>query len=109
MLNDTDDVGSVSASGAFSMVRVDSPVLESGDGLLDEAGFIERVGVDKSLDVIFVTDGEAGVDGCWGGSPVFVEFEAADAGFGLFLERQQIRIVAFARDAVVQRQCVYGL
>ena len=84
MFDDGDDVWCVAAAGAFGVVGVDCAVFEGGDGGFDEAGFVEGVGVDEALDVVLVADGEAGVDcdGC--AAPVFVQFEAADACFGLF-------------------------
>lgn len=60
-----DDVGCVASAGAFGVVGVDCAVFEGGDGLLDVSGFVECVGVDEALDVVFIADTEAVVDGCW--------------------------------------------
>ena len=107
--DDADDVGGVAAARAFGVVRVDGSPFDGRDGGLDEAGFVERVCVDERLDVVFVADCQAGVDGGGGAAPVFVELEAADARFGLLLEGAEFGIVAFSCYAVVHRECVDGL
>jgi len=56
VFDDGDDVRGVAAAGAFGVVGVDGPVFEGRDGRLDEAGFVEGVGVDEALDVVFVAD-----------------------------------------------------
>src|SRR5690606_26157145 len=76
----TDDVGRVAATGAFGVEGVNGAALEGGDGVLDEAGFVERVGMDHHLHVVVVGDGEAVVDGSRGGAPVLVQLEAGGAG-----------------------------
>ena len=49
---DADDVGRMAAAGALGMERVDGAALEGGDRVLDEAAFVERVGVDRHLHVV---------------------------------------------------------
>ena len=49
---DLDDVRGVAAAGPLGVVGVDRPALEGGDGVLDEAGLVERVGVDGHLHVV---------------------------------------------------------
>ena len=48
---DPDDVGRVAAARALGVVGVDRPPGMARDRVLDEAGFVERVGVDGDLDV----------------------------------------------------------
>lgn len=46
----------MATAGAFGVVGVDCAVFYGGDCLFDEAGFVESVGVDEALDVVFVAD-----------------------------------------------------
>src|SRR5207244_10849000 len=46
-----DDVGGMPAAGAFGVEGVDVAPFEGGDRVLDKAGFVERVAVDRDLDV----------------------------------------------------------
>ena len=57
-----DDVGRVAAARAFGVVRVDHAALERLDAGLDEAGFVQRVGVDRDLHVVVVGHRQAVVD-----------------------------------------------
>ena len=85
--HDPDDVGGVPASRALGVIRVDRPALERPDRVLDEAGLVERVGVDRDLDVHLVGHGERGVDGGRRRSPVLVELEADRARLDLLPQR----------------------
>ena len=53
----------------------------------EEAGLVERVGVDGDLDVVLVGHRQAGVDDGGRGAPVLVELQAAGAGLDLVAER----------------------
>ena len=53
---DLDDVGRVAAAGALGVEGVDGAALEGRDGVLDEARFVQRVGVDRHLHVHLVGD-----------------------------------------------------
>ena len=77
---DLDDVGRVAAAGAFGVEGVDRAALERGDRVLDEAGLVERVGVDHHLHVVVVGDRQAAVDRRRRRAPVLVQLEAAGAG-----------------------------
>src|SRR5690606_26994380 len=78
--------GAVAAAGTLGVVGVDGATLEGGQGVLHEAGFVEGVGVDRSLDVVLFRHRQAAVDGRRGGAPVLVEFHAHGAGFELLLQ-----------------------
>ena len=56
---DPDDVRRVAAAGAFGVIGVDRAAADGRDGVLDESGFVDRVGVDGHLDVEFVGDRQA--------------------------------------------------
>ena len=103
---DLDDVGRVAAAGAFGVEGVDGAALERLDGVLDEAGFVERVGVDHHLDVVVVGDREAAIDRRRRRAPVFVQLQRAGAGLDHFLERRRPRGVAFAGEAEIDREIV---
>ena len=49
-----DDVRRVAAAGAFGVVGVNRPAADRGNRVVDEAGFVERVGVNRHLHVEFV-------------------------------------------------------
>ena len=53
---DLDDVGRVAAARALRVEGVDGAALEGRDRVLDEARFVQRVGVDHHLDVVVVGD-----------------------------------------------------
>ena len=96
-----DDVRRVAAAGALGVVGVDGAVLERGDGVLDEAQLVQRVGVDHHLDVVFVGDGEAVVDRRRRGAPVLVQLERRGAAGHLLLQRRRQRGVALAGEGEV--------
>ena len=102
VLDDGDDVWRVAATRAFGMVSMNSAAGDGFDGLFDEAGFVERVGVDEALHIVFVADTQARVDGGGRGAPVFVQLEAHGAGDALLLQAALAAVVAFARDAEVE-------
>lgn len=56
MFNDGNDVGRMSTACTFSVVSVDSAILESSDGSLNKARFVECVCVNESLNVVLVAD-----------------------------------------------------
>ena len=74
---DTDDIRRVAAAGSFGVEAVDRPALHRGDRVGEEAGLVQRVGVDGDLDVVLVGYREARVDDRGRGAPVFVQLEAA--------------------------------
>ena len=88
---------------------VNGASLEGGDGVFDETGFIERVGVDCHLHVHPVGDGKAGIDRRRRGAPVLVQLEAAGAGEHLFNERVGQGRIALAEEAEIDRQPFGGL
>ena len=101
---DLDDVGRMAAAGAFGVEGVDGAALERRDGVLDEAGFVERVGVDHHLDVVVVGDRQAAVDRRRRRAPVLVQLQRAGAGLDHLLERRRARRVALAGKAEIDRE-----
>src|SRR5271157_5857875 len=87
LAGDLDDVRRVAAAGAFRVVTMDGPPFDGADRVVDEAGLVERVGVDGDLDIHGVGNSKAVVDGGGGGAPVLVQFQPAGAGLDLILEK----------------------
>ena len=106
---DLDDVRRVAAAGAFGVEGVNGAALERLDGVLDEAGFVERVGVDHHLDVVVVGDRKAAVDRRRRRAPVLVQLQRAGAGLDHFLERRRARRIALAGEAEVDGKIVRRL
>ena len=63
----------------------DRAALDGGDGVLDEARFVERVGVDRHLHVGGVGHVQAVVDRRRRGAPVLVQLQADGAGLDLLV------------------------
>ncbi len=51
-----DDIGSMAAARAFGVIGVNRPAFEGGQGILDETGFVERVGMNRHLHVVAFGD-----------------------------------------------------
>ena len=83
-----DDVRRVAAAGAFGVIGVDHAALERLDRGFDEAGLVQRVGVDRDLRVGPVGRGQCGVDRSGRGAPVLVELQPDRAGLDLLQQRR---------------------
>ena len=88
----------MAAAGAFGVIGVNRAVLERGDRVFDESGFVQRVGMNRDLNVEFIRDVQALIDRCRSRAPVFMEFQTQRAGANLFAKRFGQRGVAFARN-----------
>jgi len=101
---DADDVGRVAAAGALGMEGVDGAALERRDRVLDEARFVERVGVDRDRHVVPVRHRQAIIDGGGGGAPILMQLQAAGAGLDLLDQRAGQRRVTLAEEAEIHRK-----
>ena len=70
---DANDVRSVAAAGAFGVIGVDGAAGDGGHRGFEETGLVDCVGVNCDLNVEFVGDFQAGVDGGGRRAPIFVE------------------------------------
>ncbi len=84
-----------------------APPGDGGEGVLDEAGLVERVRVQRDLDPGGVGDPQAGVDrgGCR--APVLVQLEPGRAGAELFPHRRVADRVPLAEQDDVHRPVVH--
>ena len=106
---DVNDVRRVAAAGAFGVIRVDGAALERANRILHEAGFVERVGVNRHLHVEFIRDGKRAIDGSGRRSPIFVEFQSDRAGQDLLAQRLGKRSIALAEKTEIDRKALGGL
>ena len=81
-----DDVRGVAAARALGVIGVDRASGDRRERGLDEARFVERVGVDRDLDVEFVGDAQRGIDRRRRRAPVFVQLESDRAGLDLLAQ-----------------------
>ncbi len=68
--------------------------------------FVQRVGVDHHLHVVFFGDRQAAIDRRRRRAPVLVQLERTGAGLDHFLQRGGARGVAFAGEAEIDRERV---
>ena len=71
--------------------------------------FVERVGVQLHLEIEFVGDGKARIDGRRHRTPVFVNLQPDTAGFELLDERRRFVGIAAPEEAEVDRPVLRGL
>jgi len=74
-----------------------------GDGVLYEARFVDRVRMNRDLNVHRIGDLQARIDGRGRCAPVFVELQAARSGADLFLQRCGGGRVALSEEAEIYR------
>src|SRR5688500_1684970 len=99
----------MAAAGTFGMIGVDGAALEGGEGAFHEPGLVERIRVDCDLDIEFIRNGEAGVDGGRRGAPILVKLETDGSGEDLLAQRFRRRAVAFAEETEIDWECFRGL
>lgn len=108
MFNNADNVWSMAATSAFSVIGMDDTVLEGTNGGLNVSGLIEGIRVNKTLHVKLVTDRQARINGGGSASPVLVQLETTSACNDLFAERFWSTVVALASDTYVEWELVTG-
>ena len=83
LAGDLDDVRRVSAAGAFGVIRVDGAAVDGADRVFDEAGLIQRVGVDADLHIVLIGHVQRAVDDSRRGAVVLMVLETAGTRFDL--------------------------
>ena len=101
-----DDVRRMAAARTFGVEGVDGAVLEGGQRVLEEAAFVQRIGVDRDLDIHLVGHRQAVVDRGRRRAPVLMQFQADRAGTYLFFQRQRQADIALAEEAQIHRESV---
>src|SRR5882757_3591353 len=95
----------MTASGAFGVEGMDGAALERRNRILDEARFVQRVGVDRDLNVELVGDRQTCIDGSRRRAPILMKLETASPGLDLLDKRVGGRSVAFAKKTEIHRKC----
>jgi len=98
-----DDVGRVSAARALGVIGVDRAARNRANRLFEKAHLVERIGVNRHLDVGRIRYREGGIDRARRRAPVFVQFQTEAARVDLFVERCESGRIAFAEKADVDR------
>ncbi len=75
-----DDVRRVAAAGAFGVIGVNRAAFERGNGAFDKAGFVQGVGMNRHLHVVFVRDAQTAINRGGSRAPIFVQLQADGAG-----------------------------
>jgi hypothetical protein len=96
MISGAYDIGGVAAAGTLGVKGVDGAALEGSQRILHEARFVQRVGVDRHLNVVLLGHVETVVDRSRRSAPIFVQLEPDAASHHLLDQRLGQAGVAFA-------------
>src|SRR5258708_38276830 len=84
---DTYNIGRVPTASALGVIGVDRAPSDGRDGIFDESGLVDGVGVDRNLHIILVSNAQTGINCRWSGPPVLVQFQPTGAGAQLLGQR----------------------
>ena len=99
-----DDVRCVAAASTLGVEGVDYAVTDCSQGVVHKAALVQGVGVDCNLNVQLIRNGQCGVDGVSGCTPVLVDLQADCTSADLLTQRVRVRCVALAQEANVDRE-----
>ena len=88
----------------FAVIGMDRTILEGGDRVLDKPRFVQRIGVDRDLNIKLLGNRQRIVDYGRGRAPVFMQLEPHGAGSHLFLQRFFPGGVPLGEESEVERQ-----
>src|SRR5258706_13299768 len=94
----------MTAACALRMVGVNCAPLDGGDGGIDKAGLVERVGMDRHLNIVLIGDAQTAVNRRRSCAPVFVQLETDGAAENLFGQTGGQGGVPFSGEAEVERE-----
>src|SRR5215475_7254266 len=91
----------MSAPGTFCVVSVDGTTAEGSYRVLDKSRFVQRVGVNSHLHIVFFSHTQTAVDGSWRCAPVLVQLQPQSTRLDLFTQRLWHRAITFTQEAEI--------
>src|SRR5258708_38880534 len=79
----------MSATRALGMISMNRSSFDRCNRFFDKAGFVDRVGMNRYLDIVLVGNLQTSIDCRRGRAPILMQLQSAGAGFNLFRERRQ--------------------
>src|SRR5690349_20261306 len=99
----------MATAGSLGMKRVNGPALEGPDRIFDKTTFVQRVSVNKDLNIHLICDRETAINGAGCCAPVFMELETTGAGLDLLNQARSETCIAFAEEAEIHGKGVGSL
>ncbi|MNE51968.1 hypothetical protein D3C80_1466220 [compost metagenome] len=93
-----DNIRRMAAARAFGMKRMDGATVNRGQRVLDKTRLVQRVAVQRHLNIHLLGDAQRAVDRRRRRTPVFVNFKTNGPRRDLLAQRVRIRAVAFAEQ-----------
>ncbi|MNW68839.1 hypothetical protein D3C74_477070 [compost metagenome] len=74
----------MSATSAFRVVRMDCPAIDRGQCVFEKSGFVQCIGMNSDLNIMFTGGSQAGIDSARSGTPILVQLQTDYTRFNLF-------------------------
>ncbi|MNY02071.1 hypothetical protein D3C86_1346280 [compost metagenome] len=99
----------MAAARTFCMEGMDGATSDGGDSVFHETAFVQRIGVDHHLHVVFIGHRQAIVDGGRRRAPVLMQFQRGSAGKDHLFQRRWQRGIALAGEREIHREGIEAL
>src|SRR5260370_14121095 len=109
LAGDANDVGRMTTAGALGVIHVNGATADRFQRILDEAGFVQRVGMDLHLEIVLIGDTQTGIDRRRHRAPVLVKLEAHHAGLELLDQWRAALRITPAPETKNYSPCLCGL
>src|SRR5262249_43686030 len=77
----------MSGARALGMIRVNRAPGDGSNSVLDKPSFVQSVGMNRDLYIVFIGGLQTGIDSRRGGTPILVQLQAAGPGEDLLGKR----------------------
>src|SRR5258708_31108366 len=98
----------MSATRALGMISMNRSSFDRCNRILDKAGFVDRVGMNRYLDIVLVGNLQTSIDCRRGRAPILMQLQSAGAGFNLFRERRQRTGISLAQETKIHGPMLGG-
>jgi hypothetical protein len=75
LLNNFDDIRSMTTSSTFGMVRMDGPSFHGSDRIINKARFVQGIGMNSDSNIVIVGKTQTSINGRWRCTPILVELQ----------------------------------